>query len=73
MFQKSKPAEKNKNSFKSMVKTLLCIGLPPVGPGLRPVICLAVFSAILLYKQTNTTHPKHFSFGFLDPINMCLL
>ena len=37
-----------------------------------PVLCIAVFSANPLYKQTNTTHPKHFSFCFLDPINMFL-
>jgi len=32
------------------------------GPGLRPVICLAVFSAILLYNQTHTTIQKTFFF-----------
>ena len=55
---KIKPAEKNKYSFKSMVKTLLCIGLLRRPGAIRrrfaygrsPVICLAVFSANPLFK-----------------------
>ncbi len=37
-------------------------------PGLRPVICLAVFSANPCIKKTHTTYKKHFLFWLTHPI-----
>jgi hypothetical protein len=59
-FQKTKM----QRNILSLHENPLYIGLPAVGPGLRPVLCLDVFSANPLYKQTNTTIQKHFYFCF---------
>jgi hypothetical protein len=49
----------------SNTRERLFIGLPPVGPGLRPVLCLAVFSAILLDKPNPYNSSKTFFILFL--------
>jgi hypothetical protein len=59
-FQKTKM----QRNILSLHENPLYIGLPAVGPGLRPVLCLDVFSATPLYKQTNTTIKKLFYFCF---------
>jgi hypothetical protein len=43
--------EKTHISLQTTILNLLRIGLPAVGPGRSPVLCLAVFSANLFYKQ----------------------
>lgn len=50
-------------SLQNTILKAFCLHSPfGAGPGLRPVICIAVFSAILLYNQTHRTIQKTFFF-----------
>jgi hypothetical protein len=59
---------------KKRVLTIYAVGFanwPPCGrPGAPPRPLSRCFLCKPLYKQTNTTHQKHFSFWFTHPINL---
>ena len=64
---KIKHAEKRHISFKSLIHRP-----PPSARDRRSRHLSRCFLCNPLYKQTNTTYPKHFSFWFSHPINIFL-